>query len=157
VSEVETGKYEYMVMCWGGFYNTWHVEVHGFRPGWYWFDTAEARAAYVDELRVTELMLDATTLMLSFSEGTETRMKTVADMVIEVNGTRIEYEYFWGYDRDLGNCNDPESVHMPLIVNEIEKKHSDLLRFDAANTIAVCEYLVKQIPGTTENFEALHD
>ena len=47
-------KYEYMLHTWGGFYNKEYRDVHGYAPGYYWFETADERKSYVETLKFIE-------------------------------------------------------------------------------------------------------
>jgi hypothetical protein len=74
-------KYEYMLHTWGGFYNKEHQEKHGYREGYFWFDTKEAREAYISELKEVEQRLKAFCLAMSTEEGEHVRYRTIAKMV----------------------------------------------------------------------------
>ena len=90
-------KYEYMLNTWGGFYNDSYQRIHGYKPGYYWFDTAEERETYIEELQKTEKLMKAYHLVGVKEEGTHTRKRTIAKMLLVYNGTEYPYEHDFGY------------------------------------------------------------
>lgn len=97
---MEQPKYEYHVRTWGGFYNEEYQSVHKKESGDFWFDTIEARRAYIDELRQIEQTMNARHLALTTTEGFCCRIRTVCHRVIEFDGK----QYYT--TSDLGvNCS----------------------------------------------------
>lgn len=90
-------KYEYMLHTWGGFYNKEHQENHGYKEGYFWFDTKEAREAYISELKEVEQRLNARMLVISTEEGEHVRYRTIAKMVFVYQGKEYPYEYDFGF------------------------------------------------------------
>jgi|688.fasta_scaffold520280_2 hypothetical protein len=89
-------KYEYHLHTWGGFYNEQYFKIHQKPPGDFWFDTAEARQQFIDELKAIEEKLDARHLVINLSEGYCCRTNTVLHRVIEWEGKRYYSKYDMG-------------------------------------------------------------
>jgi len=90
-------KYEYVIHTWGGFFNPEHAAKHGLSGGYYWFDTAEDRVAYLFRLRALEVELSARELAYALYEGTDTRLRTVARLNLQYDSKVYEIEYDFGY------------------------------------------------------------
>jgi hypothetical protein len=90
-------KYEYMLHTWGGFYNKEHQEKHGYKKGYFGFDTKEAREAYISELKEVEQRLKAFCLAISTEEGEHVRYRTIAKIVFVYQGKEYPYEYDFGF------------------------------------------------------------
>lgn len=97
-------KYEYMLHTWGGFYNEEHQIKHGYEEGYFWFDTADARERYIQELKEVEQKFNARHLAYTVEEGVHTRIKTIAKMIFVYDGKEYPYEY------DFGFAYPPESA-----------------------------------------------
>ena len=89
-------KYKYHLHTWGGFYNEQYSKIHQKPQGDFWFDTAEARQQFIDELKVIEEKLDARHLAMTLSEGYCCRINTVLHRVIEWEGKRYYSKYDMG-------------------------------------------------------------
>jgi len=81
-------KYEYHLFTWGGFYSEQYFKIHQKPQGDFWFDTAEARQQFIDELKAIEEKLNARHLAMTLSEGYCCRTNTVLHRVIEWEGKR---------------------------------------------------------------------
>lgn len=90
-------KYEYMLHTWGGFYNKEHQEKHGYKEGYFWFDTKEAREAYISELKVAEEKMNVRMLAISTEEGKYVRYRTIAKMVFVYQGKEYPYKCDFGF------------------------------------------------------------
>lgn len=89
------GKYEYLLHTWGGFYN--HKDQHGYKEGYFWFDTEAARDDYILELKDAEQRLNARHLVVVKEEGTRVRYRTVAKCVFVYRGKKYPTEYDFGF------------------------------------------------------------
>jgi hypothetical protein len=90
-------NYEYMLHTWGGFYNKEFQEKHGYKSGYFWFDTEEEREAYILKLKEAEEKYNARVLAISRVEGTHTRFKTIGMIIFTYQGKEYPYEHDFGY------------------------------------------------------------
>lgn len=79
----------------GGFYNEQYFKIHQKQRGDFWFDTAEARQQFIDELKAIEEKLNARHLAMTLSEGYCCRTNTVLHRVIEWEGNAIIQNTIW--------------------------------------------------------------
>ena len=153
----DTMKYEYMLHTWGGFYNKEYRDVHGYAPGYYWFETADERKKYVETLKFIERKLHAVRLMTVFEEGTETRYKTIAEMTFVYNGNEyhLNYDFGYCYEEDAarymfedGNysCDCNRS-------NFIREQDESFPELDCGDLIQMKDFKVNKVIGTDKNFE----
>lgn len=101
---MEAGKYEYMLHTWGGFYNDEHKEKHGFKEGYFWFNSNEARQKYIDILKVVESEHNARFLITDLKDGFNLHSRTIAKMILVYNGKEYPFEYDFGYAYEAKNA-----------------------------------------------------
>lgn len=75
VQPMDKMKYEYLVYTWGGFYNEEHAIKHGLKSGNHFFDTAEERLKYINQLKEIEIDLNARHLVYTTTEGYNCRIQ----------------------------------------------------------------------------------
>lgn len=111
-------KYEYLLHCWGGFWNKSNIEIHK-EPDFHykWFNTKDERQAEIDRLdKLNESLkgkLTNSTIARNFSEGYLTRFEFIIQSLVKINDEIITIENNLGYGffdikefDELGNCAD---------------------------------------------------
>ena len=145
-------KYEYMLQTWGGFYNEEYQKMHGYKPGYFWFDTTEERDAYVQELKTAEQKYSDclfAAIATYAAEGEYTRLLTIAKMVFVYHGNEYPYEYNFGFGYSpegaefmftLGNysCDCNRSLF-------IGETNADFHELDCGNEIEMINFEVVQV------------
>jgi hypothetical protein len=106
--DLKAPKYEFHLYTWGGFYNKEHLKIHNKPRGDFWFDTAEERQHFIDELKSIEEKLNAKILCMTLSEGYCCRVKTVLHRVVEWEGKR----YYTNYDMGINYPIDAARYHL---------------------------------------------
>lgn len=103
-------KYEYMLHCWGGFWNDKNIEIHK-EPNiaYKWFNTKEERdfeIARLNNLKVShgeyltsQGMYNDSCIMISVSEGYLTRFRFILESLVVVDNKieRIERDLGYGF------------------------------------------------------------
>lgn len=135
MSSLPVPKYQYFLHTWGGFYNTWHQEKHGYKEGEFLFDTSAERQQYMEELEAVSEVLNAHMLATSTSEGFACDVRTVLHRVVEWEGKQyysqrdmgpnypldtamyfIEYNWYPGFnDYPLGEDFDYEAHEVKVL------------------------------------------
>lgn len=110
MKKLEIPKYEYHLFTWGGFYNKQYFQIHKKPNGNFWFETAEERQIFIDELKAIEEKLDARHLVMTLSEGYCCRIRTVLHRVIEFENER----YYSKYDMGVNYPIDVAKYHLEL-------------------------------------------
>ena len=97
-------KYEYHLYTWGGFYNEEYLKVHNKPEGNFWFNTAEERQQFIDELKEIEKKLNARSLAMTLSEGYCCRIPTVLHRVVEWEGKRYYSNHNMGMNYPMNEA-----------------------------------------------------
>ena len=117
-------KYEYLLKCWGGFWNPLNIKIHKEPQFDYkWFDTLEERNLEINRLNHLKEVhsdylnfigtLNDSCIAMRLSEGYLTRFEFIIKSLISSNNEIIEIENNLGYGfisitefDKLGNCAD---------------------------------------------------
>jgi len=142
-------KYEYLLHTWGGFYNDEHKAKHGLEPGYFWFDTAEERKRFLDELREVEKKYNARCLASSFEEGKHVRYRTIARMKLIYKGKKYLYEddFGFGYPVDAAEFQWTENnyscdCNRSLFLNR--KYGDEIPELNCGDTIIMKDFVITQ-------------
>lgn len=87
-------KYEYLLHTWGGFYNEEYQLIHKEVEGYHYFNSKLERKSYINKLRAIEDELKAHSLVMTKSEGYNTRVSTILHRVIKWE----DKEYYSKYE-----------------------------------------------------------
>jgi hypothetical protein len=93
-------KYEYLLHCWGGFWNKHNVDIHKEPDFQYkWFNTKEERQIEINRLDAIQekYKFKDGIIARSFSEGYLTRFQFVIQSIVEDNGELQIIENNLGY------------------------------------------------------------
>jgi len=101
-------KYEYLLHTWGWFYNKEYKDKHGENSGYHYFDTEEERIEYLKKLKSIEKKLNARHLVITLSEGYNTRTVTTLHRVIKWE----EKEYYSNYKISPNYPYDAAKYHL---------------------------------------------
>ena len=100
-------KYLYGIYTWGGFYNPWNVEIHGYRPSQEpkFFDTEVERQDYIDALEggvydCREKGHTDPVLCKKLWEGYDAEKLPTIHRIVEYKGKRYYSEDKWSWPTD---------------------------------------------------------
>jgi hypothetical protein len=99
-------KYEYYLKVWGGFFNPWNKEKHGFNDGDYWFDAHEEREVFKSKLEQSARSLRSIDAVIAKyeTEGYTTRINPTMHRITRHAGK----DYYSSYEMppcyELSTC-----------------------------------------------------
>lgn len=137
-------KYEYLLHCWGGFWNKHNIEVHKEpEENYKWFNSKEERELEIVRLRslekshaeylISKGLFNDSCLVMSLSEGYLTRFQFIIQSIIEDNGELQIIENNLGYGfysievfDELGNISEYMKEWKYDICTNLSDKHKRL-------------------------------
>lgn len=148
---------EYLLQTWGGFYNEEHRVKHGEKPGFFWFDTWQERAAEVARLREIEKRLKAVVLMVVNHDGEFSQKKLIAKMVFVYDGKRYPFAYDFGYGFETENAeymffdgNYSCDCNKSLFIGRTVEGFPEM---ECGDEIKIEDFTTEYVPRTGERYE----